>query len=392
MKIILTETQIELLKDNIIEEAKLTPEEIEKRNQRVIKIGKKYKTQREFELKNSSVFSVARKHKLLDIIFPDRKRYRKRGFDWSPNNIVDLAKDYNSRSELYHKDQSGYKKANELGMLDILFPTRKTKYSLDKALDLAKEFESPWDLNKKYPTAYNLLKDNNILKLSFPNYEFGKIGRKSEKSEKYNEKTFDEWVEHAKNLIKTKKLPLRSIDLSLYQWLRSNGADMEEFHLPDPDESILFKRAEKYKTPNELKVGNGYLFRQIKSIPGALQKLFPNHYGNSPIDVSRKKLPNPNTEINTDMFIKQQKDNDKLDNNRRYEKSVMFTPVTESQLNNIISEEKSVRYFDDEEYGISEQIDWLIMQKEFIYLGQGSGHKLKLINNIIHNLQKIKGI
>jgi len=66
--------------------------------------------------------------------------------------------------------------------------------------------------------------------------------------------------------------------------------------------------------------------------------------------------------------------------------------LTESQLNKIIGEEKSVRYFEGDEYGIPEQIDWLIMQKEFIYLGQGSSHKLKLINNIIHNLQKIHGM
>jgi hypothetical protein len=66
--------------------------------------------------------------------------------------------------------------------------------------------------------------------------------------------------------------------------------------------------------------------------------------------------------------------------------------LTESQLKKIISEEKPVRYFEGEEYDIPEQIDWLIMQKEFIYLGQGSGHKLKLINNIIHNLQKVHGM
>ena len=67
--------------------------------------------------------------------------------------------------------------------------------------------------------------------------------------------------------------------------------------------------------------------------------------------------------------------------------------LTESQLNTVINESsQKVRYFEGDEYGISEQIDWLVMQKEFIYLGQGSGHKLKLINNIIHNLQKIKGV
>lgn len=65
--------------------------------------------------------------------------------------------------------------------------------------------------------------------------------------------------------------------------------------------------------------------------------------------------------------------------------------LTESQLTKVISETSTkVRYFEGEEYGIPEQIDWLMRQKEFIYLGQGSGHKLKLINNIIHNLQKLQ--
>ena len=63
--------------------------------------------------------------------------------------------------------------------------------------------------------------------------------------------------------------------------------------------------------------------------------------------------------------------------------------LTESQLKTVINESQKVRYFEGEEYGISEQIDWLMRQKEFIYLGSGSGHNLKLINNIIHNLQKV---
>jgi hypothetical protein len=67
--------------------------------------------------------------------------------------------------------------------------------------------------------------------------------------------------------------------------------------------------------------------------------------------------------------------------------------LTESQLKLIVNESsQNVRYFEGDEYDVTEQIDWLIMQKEFIYLGQGSGHKLKLINNIIHNLQKLQGM
>ena len=67
--------------------------------------------------------------------------------------------------------------------------------------------------------------------------------------------------------------------------------------------------------------------------------------------------------------------------------------LTESQLKTVINESsQKVRYFEGDEYGIPEQIDWLVMQKEFIFMGQNSGHKLKLINNIIHNLQKVEGI
>jgi hypothetical protein len=66
--------------------------------------------------------------------------------------------------------------------------------------------------------------------------------------------------------------------------------------------------------------------------------------------------------------------------------------ITESQLKKVVIESQKVRYFEGEEYGIDEQIDWLSRQKEFIYLGSGSGHNLKLINNIIHNLQKVQSM
>jgi hypothetical protein len=65
--------------------------------------------------------------------------------------------------------------------------------------------------------------------------------------------------------------------------------------------------------------------------------------------------------------------------------------LTESQLNKVINE-RSIRYSEGEEYGIPEQIDWLMKQKEFMFMHSDVSHKLKLVNNIIHNLQKLKGI
>ena len=64
--------------------------------------------------------------------------------------------------------------------------------------------------------------------------------------------------------------------------------------------------------------------------------------------------------------------------------------LTESQLKTVINE-RSIRYSEGEEYSISEQIDWLNMQKEFMFIQGEAGHKVRLINNIIHNLQKIRG-
>ena len=64
--------------------------------------------------------------------------------------------------------------------------------------------------------------------------------------------------------------------------------------------------------------------------------------------------------------------------------------LTESQLNKVINE-RSIRYSEEEEYGIPEQIDWLMKQKEFMFMHSDVSHKLKLVNNIIHNLQKIQG-
>ncbi len=64
--------------------------------------------------------------------------------------------------------------------------------------------------------------------------------------------------------------------------------------------------------------------------------------------------------------------------------------LTESQLKTVINE-RSIRYSDEEEYGIPEQIDWLNMQKEFMFIHGEAGQKVRLVNNIIHNLQKIKG-
>lgn len=64
--------------------------------------------------------------------------------------------------------------------------------------------------------------------------------------------------------------------------------------------------------------------------------------------------------------------------------------ISESQLQTVINE-RSIRYSEGEEYSIPEQIDWLNMQKEFMFIHGEAGQKVRLVNNIIHNLQKLQG-
>ena len=64
--------------------------------------------------------------------------------------------------------------------------------------------------------------------------------------------------------------------------------------------------------------------------------------------------------------------------------------LTESQLKTVMNE-RSIRYTEGEEYSIPEQIDWLNMQKEFMFMHGEAGQKVRLVNNIIHNLQKLMG-
>ena len=64
--------------------------------------------------------------------------------------------------------------------------------------------------------------------------------------------------------------------------------------------------------------------------------------------------------------------------------------LTESQLKSVMNE-RSIRYTEGEEYSIPEQIDWLNMQKEFMFMHGEAGQKVRLVNNIIHNLQKLMG-
>ena len=65
--------------------------------------------------------------------------------------------------------------------------------------------------------------------------------------------------------------------------------------------------------------------------------------------------------------------------------------LTESQLKRLVSE-RMIRYDNNEDYDIQNQIEWLIRKKEFAF-SFANGHKdVVMINNIILNLEKVKAL
>jgi len=326
MKVRLTETQVAKL----IDEIKYTPEQINAKIELAKELAKQYPNPHQFELKHPNLWNFIRSRKMVNDVFPNKKNYNFRGY-WTPETISKEAEKYKSRGEFQDKNQVAYNKAYKLGILDQLFPeTYGTKFNLEKSLELGKKYKTPSEFRINYPTAYKVVRDAGLLKSLFPNFN-GKAGRYPNPKSKYGEwssKSTDELIQVAKDTIKSGKTISKDL-YPVYDNLRKRGIDTKELTKKSEDD-IIQKIKKNYDTPNDLAVRNPKLYKILVNIPNGIVRTFGDRY-NIPLDFSRKKQGNPNSEIPNDVFIKKQKDKDKLDDDRRYKRGVMFTPVTENK-------------------------------------------------------------
>lgn len=123
MKIVISETQ----RNNLIEGIFLSDEEKKQRLETSIELAKNYSRPRQFALEHPKLWSWLRKENLVDVVFPNRQKYRPDGY-WTIDTIGQESTKYNSRSEFERENQWAYEKARRLGVLDALFPMRKTTY------------------------------------------------------------------------------------------------------------------------------------------------------------------------------------------------------------------------------------------------------------------------
>ena len=154
-----------------------TPEELLKRKMYIIQKGKNYSSPNEFMKKDPKNWGAARAHKLLDIIYPDRRKYNP---DLNPIEVEKIAKKYGRRSDFESGDQVAYQYARRTGMLNDLFPDEvkghlggfnvkhdeKSAYDnleyqkhLDNITNAAAHYGDMGNLSKKNPPLYKQMYD-----------------------------------------------------------------------------------------------------------------------------------------------------------------------------------------------------------------------------------------
>lgn len=318
MKIILTESQLK----TIIEGVKLDPEVVKQRFKEYKKIARKYPNPSQLNLDHPKIYAFLRAQGLVDQIFQDRKTYKPDGY-WTPENIEKEAKKYSSRSEFYNNNQKAYTKAREYEMLSYLYPQVNYKrFTLDNSLELAKDFVNPADFRNEYPQAYRLLKSADLLKQTFPNNTIVK-GRKVKDYSKYDDSEFFNIVKNHIDKFGTVK---NSIGLT--KEVKKRGLDLDQFkvnlktktYTAMSDDELIKTAKDQYNNARHLQLKDGILYRVLRS-RGLSKGLF------DPRKMFNKHV---NTEIPNDPFFKIKKDEDKLDDNRRYKTGFMFTPITEN--------------------------------------------------------------
>lgn len=140
-------------------------------------------------------------------------------------------------------------------------------------------------------------------------------------------------------------------DINLGQFMANTKS--KKYRTMSDDELLIIAR--RFDDIYNLQRENGVLYYELKK-RGLSKQIF------TPF---KKHV---NTEIPNNMFLKKQKDKDELDDDRRYEKSVMFTPITESTetLNEDKHSSKEVKKL----------IDWSMKHMGCYYTQSTDGIKL----------------
>ncbi len=86
-----------------------------------LEIASKFEDANMFRKQHNNIHTYLRQRGLLDVAFPNRKRYKPKGY-WNLENITKEAKNYTSKKEFFDKCQVAFNKSLKYkGLIDELF-------------------------------------------------------------------------------------------------------------------------------------------------------------------------------------------------------------------------------------------------------------------------------
>lgn len=99
-----------------------------KSKENIIKEAKKYATKEEFKRENLTAFLASYKYGYIDDMeWLVRQKQHKKGF-WNYKNIEKEALKYKTKTEFFRGNQTAYRAALKLGIIDDFFITNYVQY------------------------------------------------------------------------------------------------------------------------------------------------------------------------------------------------------------------------------------------------------------------------
>ena len=131
--------------------------------EKILDIAKQYKTRSEFAQKCSGAYNRAKKLGILDKCTWFEEIIKPSGY-WVEEKILEVVKQYKTRSEFAQKCTGAYDRARKLGILDkcTWFEGNK-KWTYETCYQEAKKYNSRWEFGKKNSRAYQLARENGWL-------------------------------------------------------------------------------------------------------------------------------------------------------------------------------------------------------------------------------------
>ncbi len=217
----------------------------------------KYSNRTEFRLGNQLAYNRALELKLLDDLFPKRKEQEKK---YNLNSSIKLANDFDGpRSEFFKKHPTAYYILRDNDLLDRYIPKKSNKKNdEDELLDMAKQYETHFDLKKADPVLFQKLVNRGILDLAFD-----------------RKKIWDDRREERVNQAKKYDSPyeLRKNDTTLYHYIYKNNLLDDVFGEKRKYINII-QKAKQYSNRYELKKNSPHIYKKLESA-GLLDDVFP---------------------------------------------------------------------------------------------------------------------